>query len=1121
MNFKSRIRNPASLFFAALFFQLSWPMSSWALDPGKDISQFSCRTWSRQSGLPVNGINAITQSKDGYLWFGTSVGIVRFDGVEFKLVDLSSISEIRNGIVTSLYPARGGGLWVGLENSSFGFYDGQTFSFRGRDAWGQTDMYVHSIVESKDGTLWFAAERGAERLTPSNNFEDVLLVGSSTNESLNVLCGYEDLQGRQWFGTANQGVYFWQDGKITKLADTNLDEAGVLSIAEDLDGQIWVGTKQGLHCYDSHLQPKDIPPLWSEIRALLVDRQGVLWIGTSGDGLARYQRGDYEFLKKTDGLASDYVRALAEDQEGNLWVGTRDGVSQLAEVKFPIQPAAGDPTVKDALTVSASARGGVWMGSSKGASYFDPKTKSYTALTGLPNPYAKRIFESSAGNLYVVCGTQNLTVFSGGNAVANFVADSMVVGLAEDTQGVVVSVGPHLYRAGTNYFLPYVFNEGQSPDFYWIMNLITSRDGAIWVACGNGIWRVKDGDAQSFLPTKRVMWICEDDAGVIWAGSMTGIIRIKNGQTQFISRKQGLFDDNIYSIVPDNSGNLWVDSGRGIFRVTRKNMNDYADGKTNRVECTVYDGLEAVKTTDKTVQEHVGCKTLDGRIWFPSPKGVVVIDPAHILTNQIAPPVEIDSVRANGNGFPTRGRVIVPPGKGELEFRFNALSFIAPEKIHYRYQLVGYDKEWVDAAGRRLAFYTNLKPGHYSFHVIAANADGVWNETGDSVELELQPHFSQTGWFYFICVASGIAALTGIYAWRVRLFKRKQQALQKNRDLLEKEVHKRTAELAESNTSLQQEIEQHKETMIQLQLKTTSLEKEIEERERIQREIENVHRQLMDASRQAGMAEVASNVLHNVGNVLNSVNVSATLAADIARKSKVSSLAKVVDLLDQHEHDLGEFMGNNPKGQQLPGYLRRLYEHLAQEQKTSVVELESLRKHIEHIKDIVSMQQNYAKMSGLKEMVNVADLVEDSLRMNEGALERHEVELVREFEPVPTINVEKHKVLQILVNLIRNAKYACDEGNPKEKRLTVRIANGDGRIKISVRDNGVGIPPENLTRIFNHGFTTRKTGHGFGLHSGALAAKEMGGTLAVHSAGPGQGATFTIELPLKSMPSIG
>ena len=289
---------------------------------------------------------------------------------------------------------------------------------------------------------------------------------------------------------------------------------------------------------------------------------------------------------------------------------------------------------------------------------------------------------------------------------------------------------------------------------------------------------------------------------------------------------------------------------------------------------------------------------------------------------------------------------------------------------------------------------------------------------------------------------------------------------------------------------------------------------DITERKRAQAELENLHKQLVDASRQAGMAEVATNVLHNVGNVLNSVNISTGLIVESVRKSRASSLARVVVLLREHAHDLGEFITNDSRGKHVPAHLAQLSEHLLAEQAANVRELDSLRRNVEHIKQIVAMQQNYASFGGVKEMINVADLVEDSLRLIAGALSRHDVEVIREFAPVPPMNVEKHKVLQIMVNLLRNAKHACQESERADKRLTVRVANGEGRIRISVIDNGVGIPPENLTRIFNHGFTTRKAGHGFGLHSGALAAKEMGGSLTVHSDGAGQGAAFTLELPL-------
>ncbi len=289
--------------------------------------------------------------------------------------------------------------------------------------------------------------------------------------------------------------------------------------------------------------------------------------------------------------------------------------------------------------------------------------------------------------------------------------------------------------------------------------------------------------------------------------------------------------------------------------------------------------------------------------------------------------------------------------------------------------------------------------------------------------------------------------------------------------------------------------------------------RDITERKRSEANLESIHRELLETSRQAGMAEVATSVLHNVGNVLNSVNVSATLVAENVRKSKVGNLGRVVALLDQHAADLGAFVTGDAQGQNLPEFLRQLHERLSKEQQTTLTEVESLRDNIEHIKEIVSMQQAYARVTGVAEVLKVTDLVEDSLRMNAAELTRHGIVVEREYQDIPPISVEKHKVLQVLVNLIRNAKYACDEGRLPDKRVTVKVANGDGRIKISVSDNGVGIPPENLTRIFSHGFTTRKDGHGFGLHSGALAAREMGGALRVESRGSGLGATFTLELP--------
>jgi PAS domain S-box-containing protein len=296
---------------------------------------------------------------------------------------------------------------------------------------------------------------------------------------------------------------------------------------------------------------------------------------------------------------------------------------------------------------------------------------------------------------------------------------------------------------------------------------------------------------------------------------------------------------------------------------------------------------------------------------------------------------------------------------------------------------------------------------------------------------------------------------------------------------------------------------------------TFGISKDITPIKEAEAKLEQVHKQLLEASRQAGMAEVATSVLHNVGNVLNSVNVASFCVAESLKKSKTASLSKVVALLHEHEADLGNFFTNDPKGKQLPGYLSQLAGHLAGEQAAALDELALLQKNIEHIKEIVAMQQNYARTSGVPEQVGVVDLVEDAFRMNTGAMERHHVNVVRDYPAKPVVLIEKHKVLQILVNLIRNAKYACDDSGRQDKQIILRVANGNGSIKISVIDNGVGIPAENMARIFNHGFTTRENGHGFGLHSGALAAKEIGGNLIAFSEGPGRGATFTLELPVQ------
>jgi len=292
----------------------------------------------------------------------------------------------------------------------------------------------------------------------------------------------------------------------------------------------------------------------------------------------------------------------------------------------------------------------------------------------------------------------------------------------------------------------------------------------------------------------------------------------------------------------------------------------------------------------------------------------------------------------------------------------------------------------------------------------------------------------------------------------------------------------------------------------------------ITERRRAAQELEELNRRLLETSRQAGMAEIATSVLHNVGNVLNSVNISASVLEDTIRGGKVGSVHKLATLLQDNAGRLGEFFQSDPRGQKVPAFLNQLANQLGGEQKTQLEELGALRKYIEHIKEIVAMQQSYARVSGVTEVLTPASLVEDALRIDSGQLELSRVEVVREFETVAQTMVDRHKVMQILVNLIRNARHAICEARTEGRRMRVRLYRAaPDQMAIAIVDNGVGIAPENVLRVFQHGYTTKRDGHGFGLHSGANAAKELGGSLTAQSEGPGQGATFTLVLPWKSV----
>ena len=1178
-----------------------------ALDTSRSIYQYTCRTWARETGLPVNSIRAIAQSKDGYLWLGTQKGLVRFDGIEFETFSLPNDLEFRPGVVSKLAGCGGGGLWFGVENGAIGFFDGARFHAMTNLTWVNPQMRVGALREDDQGVLWVGGAGGLGLYRREHTNGGAFL---GQVHGVSALC--EDGQHRVWLGTTDEGLYCYEEGRLEPFRDTKLKKEAIFAIAADTRGWLWVGTEVGLHCYDTNFARTEPIPSLIDVKALLADQHGAVWIGSASDGLIRYLNGKVQYLTRDDGLPDDFVTSLFEDSEGSLWVGTHEGLTQLSDVKFPIYSRADGLGRGACHGLCASPHGGIWSANTGGLSWFDGRRMTnYSRQAGLRHAYVKRVYEAKDGDVYFINAERTggrdgreIDVLSHGEIVARHAAQTWPIALAEDARGVVVGVGGELFRVSRTELVPYIYQDGNRPELSWVRNLYGCPDGSILVATVNGLFLIKDRVLEHWgvedgLSDYDVQWVCQDREGVIWAGLQTGMARIQGRRICNIDQSHGLADNNIFAIVPDHHGDLWMNSSRGFLRVNGRSVKDFAEGRTNRVSCEVYDGLESVKTIDTSDVEFNGCQSADGRIWFPTPPGPVMIDPDHISKNAVPPQVHIEQVRVNGADQMGAAARRAGPGKGEVVVQYTALSYRAPHRIQFRYRLEGYESDWVDGGDRRSVFYANLKPGTYTFAVEARSVDGVWSRCDDRFEIKLPPHYYQTAWFDVLCCLAGVSLVLGGYGLRVRQMARRQRKLEEANEALESRIRQRTGELAEQRNLLRTlidhlpdsifvkdrqsrvvidnvahaqllglkspaeavgktdldclpreqagkfyEAEQKllalgteydsEETLVDARTgearwwRTTKvplrdsvgkiiglagINREITETKKSEAELESLHRKLVEASRLAGMADVATTVLHNVGNVLNSVNVSTSVLSDRLRQLDAPTLAKVAQLMQEQNGNLARFLTEDEKGRRLPEFLGKFAERLGREQKELLGEVRELAEHVDHIKKIITMQQAHAQVAGVSEIVRPRDLVEDALRLLRKAYGRHSVTLLREFAEVQDITVDRHKVIQILVNLLQNAKFACDHNQPENRRVMVRLARlGSSGVRIQVADNGVGIPADNLTRIFSQGFTTRKDGHGFGLHSGALAAQELGGSLSVYSEGPGKGATFTLDL---------
>jgi signal transduction histidine kinase len=554
------------------------------------------------------------------------------------------------------------------------------------------------------------------------------------------------------------------DGGATFLALGNAVHSDwhVIAIDPNDRNTLWVGTDGGGLCrregerFSSYSKRDGLSD--DSVAALFEDREGNLWIGTYGGGLNRLKDGKFTTYTAGNGLSADMARAIYEDRDGTLWIGTRNGLNRFQDGRFSVYTSEQGLADNSVLSLCADHSGALWVGTRSGLSRFkDGRFTTYTTRNGLSDDTVLSIIEDRDDRLWV--GT---------------------------------AAGLNQMKDGR--FTAYRSSEGLTNDS--ILSLYQDHDGALWIGTdGGGLNRFKDGRFTAYttkdgLTNDVVLSLYEDAEQTLWVGTAGGLNRLNDGRVTGYTSKDGLFDDTVYLVLEDGRRNLWMSCNKGVFRVGKAELAEFAEGHRSAITSISYgtaDGMESRECNGGF--QPAGWKTRDGRLWFPTIKGVAVVDPDSIKINSLIPPVVIEQVIVDQKPVPADVAASFSPGKSKFEFHFTGLSYLAPEKVRFKYKLEGFDRDWVDAGTRRDAAYTNIPPGRYTFRVLACNNDLVWNEQGAAFDFYLQPYFYQTTWFYALCVIAAILLGWAIYHIRVKQMRAQFAAVLAERSRLAREIH--------------------------------------------------------------------------------------------------------------------------------------------------------------------------------------------------------------------------------------------------------------------------------------------------------------------------------------------
>jgi len=774
-----------------------------ALDPNRSLSEFGNQIWLTENGLPQNTVQAITQTRDGYLWIGTQEGLARFNGTGFVVFDKDNTPQFKSNDIRALLEDRTGALWI---STSYGLVKRQGGAFTSfTTAEGLPDNSIGPLAEGPDGTIWIATAGGLARYV--NNSIGAFAAGElGKNDNIQTL--FQDRSGVLWIGSAN-GLSTLKDNQtIESPARQELMGRNVSAVAQDKNGRLWFGTNSGLVSFEgtrstTYTTANGLPD--DHVNFLAADREGCVWIGTSG-GLARLRVDAQPSVTVFEGLSSNLILSIFEDREGSLWVGTESGGLNLLRDKkfttFTTKQGLASDLVK---SIYQDKSGAVWIGTNGGGlSVLRNGTfQSYTTKDGLSSNVVLSLYGDDKGTLWI--GTPDgLSQLKDGKfktfTVAEGLSSDLVRSIYVDRAGTVwVGTRNGLNQIRDGVFTTFTTRDGLANDF--IGAIFEDSRGSLWIGTRAGLSELKAGKFKNIttrdgLSNDVITSLYEDRDGSLWIGTNGGgLNRLHDGRIVSYTTHNGLVDDVIYRILPDQQGKLWLSSPKGIFKLNVAELNDFAAGKTQSLHPVAYGTADGMLTRECSGGGHpAGWQDNRGQLWFSTIKGVAMIDPANIQFNREPPPVVIEQVRIDDQPVSLSNGIRLAPGVTRLDFYYTALSFVAPDKVRFKYKLEGFDPDWIDGGTRRAAFYTNLKPGNYSFRVMAANNDGVWSEQGAAFQFYLQPRFYQTYWFYALLIILLAAVVWQLYRFRVRRIRAQFDAVLAERTRIAREIHDNLAQ---------------------------------------------------------------------------------------------------------------------------------------------------------------------------------------------------------------------------------------------------------------------------------------------------------------------------------------